>query len=178
MRNLTSLFFATLISCCSPSINQTPTSSPIPAASPQAGQAVLIPTPDILGTLVATAPSIEAMFDGKACSIEGSASITPGAHVISLNNTSGENAYLYVARHHAGYTWQDVLKEIGTPPALDAEERNIAIMRWDHMASVNERVSLRQYTFVIEAEYHIVVQGHGEFYGIWPCGPFYVEAAQ
>lgn len=177
MRNLTILLLATFISSCLPSINQIPISSPISPAAQQAGEAASTSTPDIPGTLVAIGPSIEAMFDGNSCSLEGSTSIAPGKHVISLNNTSEENAYLYVARNSPGWTWQDVLEEIGTPPATEGEARNIAIMQWDHVAFPNEQVSYRQYTFVIEAEYHIAVQGHGQYYGIWPCGPFYVEAA-
>jgi hypothetical protein len=178
MRKPAILLLAAFICSCSPSTYQPPTSSPIQPGTRQAGGATPASSPNILATLVAVGPSIEARFDGNGCSLEGSTSITPGEHVISLTNTSGENAYLYVARNYAGYTWEDVLKEIGTPPATDTQARNIAIMQWDHMASSNERVSYRRYTFVIEAEYHIVVQGHGQYYGIWPCGPFYVQAAK
>jgi hypothetical protein len=70
------------------------------------------------------------------------------------------------------------MDELGPPPARDPEARNIALMQWDHVAFTNEQISCRQYTFLIEAEYHIVFQGHGQYFGIWPCGPFYVEATQ
>jgi hypothetical protein len=134
-------------------------------------------TPDILGTLIAKGPSIEVTFDGHNCTVGGSTEIMMGEQVIVLYNQSGQNAYLYVARRYPGKTWQDVLDDIGTPGSTAGEPKEVAIMRWDHLVFADSIVSYRQYTFKFEGGYHIVVQGHGEYYGIWPCGPFDVVAA-
>jgi hypothetical protein len=131
----------------------------------------------MLATLTAIGSSIEATFDGNACTISGPATLAPGEHVIALVNTSGENAYLYVGRNDPGHTWHDVLEDIGTPPNPDAPTRGIAILEWDYVAYGDE-ADYRQYTLEIEAEYHITIQGHGQYFGIWPCGPFFVKAAQ
>jgi hypothetical protein len=146
------LLIAALVCCCSSPIQQEqePTSTP---------------GPDMLATLTAIGPSIEVAFDGHACTISGSTVLALGVHVISLVNTSGENAYLGVGRNNPGHTWQDVVKDIGTPPSTDLTARGVAIMRADYLVFGDE-ADYRQFTFDIEGEYNITVQGHGQYYGM------------
>jgi hypothetical protein len=69
-----------------------------------------------------------------------------------------------------------VVNEIGTPPSTDLTARGVAIMKADYTA-FGDKVDYRQFTFDVEGEYNITVQGHGQYYGRWPCGPFSVKAA-
>jgi hypothetical protein len=145
------LLMAALVCCCS-------------SASQQGQEPASTPGPDTLATLTAIGPSIEFAFDGHTCTTSGSTTLAPGVHVITLVSTSGENAYLGVGRNNAGHTWQDVVKEIGTPPSTDLTARGVAIVRADTTVFGDE-VDYRQFTFDIEGEYNITVQGHGQHYG-------------
>jgi len=164
MKKTIILLLAVLTCSCSSPIRQAQAPAPTPS-------------PDVWATLAATGSSIEASFDGRACTISGPSTLAPGQYVVALVNTSGESAYLYIARNSPGWTWEDVLQDIGTPPSTAATERNIAILASDRLAFGDE-VDYRQFTLKIEGEYHIVVQGHGPYWGIWPCGPFFVKADQ
>jgi len=168
MKTMIYLCMAFLLVSCSSLLSPTKKSPELPAPTP---------SPDLVKTLIAFGPSIEVTFDGKQCTIESFSEITTGEQVIVLDNKSGASAYIYVGRNYPGTTWQDILKDMGTPGSTEAKAKNLAIVPWVHMANADEKVSYREYQFKFVGEYHIVIEGQGDFSGIWPCGPFNVIAA-
>jgi len=168
MKTMIYLCMAFLLVSCSSLLSPTKKSLELPAPTP---------SPDLVSTLIAFGPTINVTFDGKQCTMGGSSEITTGKQVIAFNNLSGEAGYLYVGRNYPGTTWQDVLKDIRTPGATSAKAKNVAILPWDHMAIADEKVSYREYQFIFVGEYHIVIEGQSDYFGIWPCGPFQVITA-
>lgn len=132
-------------------------------------------TLDRLSTLIAISPSIEVTFTEKGCSVNVLKELSKGKHVIVLINQSGEAGYIFIARNYPGWTWEDVLKDIGTPGSQSAKARNMVLLQSDDFKVADEKVSYRLFTLNIPAEYNIVFEGSGKYNGIYPCGPFVIK---
>ncbi len=161
----------------SPAIATFPAASAtIPATEEQSVEPTARPTPALAATLMAIGPSIEAAFDGQKCTLTGAKQVATGERVISFENDSDVNAYLFVGRNYPGKTLEQVLVDMGTPGSYVDVPQGVAILAWDHSVTVG-KVSYLAYTFTIVAEYHIAVEVHGEKIGFYACGPFEVVAA-
>lgn len=152
-----------------------PSAVPAPSAEVVTPNPTLAPTPDLVGTIVASGPSIDVTFDGQTCTIAGPTEVTRGEQAVAFHNLSQGGAYAWVGRNYPGRTWQDILHDMGTPGSYSAPE-GVAIMAWDHSVIVGPELSYQVYTFAMAGEYHVVAQAHGDYF--WPCGPFFVIGPQ
>jgi len=139
-------------------------------------KSIITPNTEVISTMIAIGQSIEVTFDGSQCTMTGSPDILSGSRVIIFHNLSSENAYLYVGRNNPGITWQDILRIVGTPPGnIEPPAKDFSFVSWEHKEALDAQTYYEQFQFKFPGEYHIVVQGHGEFLGFWPCGPFFIK---